>query len=112
MMDFELRLEKPNTSRAWISALVMGISYFLGGLIPMIPYFAIHNLNHALFVSIGITVLMLLSFGYYKAIFTGTCRKSAVGSALQTLFVGILAAGSSYGIVKSINAINPTQSSP
>jgi hypothetical protein len=30
MMDFELKLEKPALSRGWISALVMGISYFLG----------------------------------------------------------------------------------
>ena len=30
MMDFELRLEKPNVSRAWVSAATMGISYFIG----------------------------------------------------------------------------------
>lgn len=30
MMDFELKLEKPNVSRAWISGLTMGISYFIG----------------------------------------------------------------------------------
>lgn len=30
MMDFELKLEKPNVSRAWISAGTMGASYFIG----------------------------------------------------------------------------------
>lgn len=30
MMDFELKLEKPNVSRAWVSAATMGISYFIG----------------------------------------------------------------------------------
>jgi hypothetical protein len=30
MMNFELRLEKPNVSRAWISAATMGLSYFIG----------------------------------------------------------------------------------
>lgn len=30
MMDFELKLEKPNVSRAWISAATMGTSYFIG----------------------------------------------------------------------------------
>lgn len=30
MMDFELKLEKPNVSRAWISAATMGASYFMG----------------------------------------------------------------------------------
>lgn len=30
MMDFELKLEKPKLSRAWISAATMGASYFIG----------------------------------------------------------------------------------
>jgi hypothetical protein len=30
MMDFELKLEKANFSRAWISAATMGLSYFIG----------------------------------------------------------------------------------
>jgi hypothetical protein len=30
MMDFELKLEKPDTKMAWIEGLVMGFSYFLG----------------------------------------------------------------------------------
>jgi hypothetical protein len=30
MMDFELKLEKPNAARAWISALTLALSYFLG----------------------------------------------------------------------------------
>ena len=29
-MDFELKLEKSNVSRAWISAGTMGLSYFIG----------------------------------------------------------------------------------
>jgi VIT1/CCC1 family predicted Fe2+/Mn2+ transporter len=30
MMDFELKLEKSNVSRAWISGATMGLSYFIG----------------------------------------------------------------------------------
>jgi hypothetical protein len=30
MMNFEFRLEKPNISRAWISAGTMGLAYFIG----------------------------------------------------------------------------------
>lgn len=30
MMDFELKLEKPNVCRAWISAATMGAAYFIG----------------------------------------------------------------------------------
>ena len=104
MMDFELRLEKPAGSQAWISAMFMGFSYMLGGIIPMIPYFALLNVNHALFISIAITVVELLVFGYVKAKVTGLRKGPAVMSALQTLIVGALAAGASYGIVRGVNS--------
>jgi VIT1/CCC1 family predicted Fe2+/Mn2+ transporter len=103
MMDFELKLDKPDTSKCWISALVMGMSYFIGGLIPMLPYFFFDEVYDALFTSVGISVITLLIFGYVKAIFTGTDRKAACWSAVQTLFVGALAAGTSYGIVRGVN---------
>jgi predicted membrane protein (TIGR00267 family) len=109
MMDFELKLEKPSASRAWISALSMGFAYFFGGLIPMIPYFAYHNINHALFTSIGITVVVLIIFGYVKAVVTGCNKYDSVLSSLQTLLVGVLAAGTSYGIVRGFNQIRPVQ---
>jgi predicted membrane protein (TIGR00267 family) len=104
MLSFKRKIEEPDPSRALISAGVMGMSYFLGGIIPMIPYFAIKNVNTALFVSIAITIIILLVFGYTKAIITGTGQKSAVISALQTLVVGAIAAGASYGIVRGVNA--------
>lgn len=69
----------------------------------MIPYFAFKNVNHALFTSIGITVVILVAFGYFKAIFTGTTKRDACWSALQTLVVGVVAAGVSYGIVRGVN---------
>lgn len=70
----------------------------------MIPYFAFKNVNHALFTSIGITVVILIIFGYVKALVTGTTHKDAVFSAAQTLFIGVLAAGVSYGIVRGVNS--------
>ncbi|WPH00666.1 Hypothetical protein R9X50_00349600 [Acrodontium crateriforme] len=104
MMDFELKLSRPADKGAWVEGLVMGLSYMLGGILPMIPYFAFDNTNHALFTSIGVTVVILLIFGYFKAIFTGTTRRDAYWSALQTLLIGVLAAGVSYGIIKGIDS--------
>ncbi|KAF1936115.1 DUF125-domain-containing protein [Clathrospora elynae] len=103
MMDFELQLFRPTISRAWISALVMGLTYLLGGLIPMIPYFALRNVNHALFTSIGITFVLLVVFGYIKALLTGSKNAAVMGSILQTVAVGAIAAGTSYGIVRGIS---------
>lgn len=104
MMDFELQLSKPSLSRAPIEGLVMGISYFLGGILPMVPYFAIPVVNHALYASIGITVVILLIFGYAKARITGTTHKDAFWSACQTLLVGAVAAAVSYGIVRGVDS--------
>lgn len=109
MMDFELKLERPNVSRAWISAGTMGAAYFLGGLIPMIPYFAMKNVTHALFVSIGITVVVLLAFGYIKNYVTIRTKRAGAYGAVQTLFIGVLAAATSYGIVRAIDSKSPVQ---
>ncbi|RHZ55406.1 VIT1/CCC1 transporter family protein [Aspergillus thermomutatus] len=103
MMDFELKLEKPNISRAWISAATMGVSYFIGGLLPMVPYFAMTDVTHALFVSIGVTFVVLLSFGFLKNFVMLKTKRAGLYGAVQTLFVGALAAGTSYGIVYGID---------
>lgn len=120
MMDFELKLEKPNVSRAWISAATMGISYFIGmsllsntdqvntnsspgGLLPMIPYFAMHDVVHALFVSIGITIVVLISFGFIKNYVVIKSKRAGFYGAAQTLLIGVIAAGTSYGIVYGVD---------
>ncbi|CAK7213555.1 Protein ccc1 [Sporothrix bragantina] len=107
MMDFELKLKKPAVSRAWISAVTMGFSYLLGGLVPMIPYFAMSNAVHALYASIGITIVILLAFGYTKSWVTLKKRRSALLGAVQTLIIGSLAAAASYGIVRGVDSRNP-----
>ncbi|KAH7407144.1 Ccc1 family [Cadophora sp. MPI-SDFR-AT-0126] len=109
MMDFELRLEKPNISRAWISGATMGLSYFVGGLIPMIPYFIISNVTHALFVSIAVTIVVLILFGFAKNYIVMKTAKAGFYGAVQTLFIGVLAAGTSYGIVRAIDSKNGTR---
>jgi len=70
----------------------------------MIPYFAFKRVDYALFTSIGVTVLILLVFGYVKSRVTGTSHKDAVWSAAQTLVVGAVAAATSYGIVRAVNS--------
>jgi VIT1/CCC1 family predicted Fe2+/Mn2+ transporter len=70
----------------------------------MIPYFVAKNVFTALKISISIAIVVLIAFGYIKSLITGTGHKSAVISAIQTLFVGALAVGASYGIVRGVNA--------
>lgn len=78
-----------------------------GGLIPMIPYFAMSNVAHALFVSIGITVVILNIFGFVKNWITIGTKRAGFYGAAQTLFIGVLAAATSYGIVRAIDSRSP-----
>lgn len=100
MMRFELGLEEPDPRRALRSALTIGASYIAGGLIPLAPYMIVATTREALALSVGLTLLALLGFGYVKGRFTGA---HASRSALQTASIGSLAAGAAYAIARMIS---------
>jgi VIT1/CCC1 family predicted Fe2+/Mn2+ transporter len=95
MMRFELGLEEPDPKRAISSAIAISSSYIVGGLIPLAPYMILPNAESALLWSCLLTLAALLIFGYSKAKFTGN---KPIKSALQTLIIGSLAAGTAYAI--------------
>ena len=99
MMQFELGLEKPDPSRAKKSALTIALSYIVGGLIPLSPYILLSDLHTALLVSIGVTLVALFLFGYFKGKFTGLNPSK---SGAQTLLVGGLAASVAFALAKLI----------
>lgn len=77
----------------------------------MIPYFAMTNVTHALFVSIAITVVTLIAFGFVKNYITVKTKRSGVYGAVQTLAIGVFAAGTSYGIVRALDSHNSPNTS-
>jgi VIT1/CCC1 family predicted Fe2+/Mn2+ transporter len=99
MMRFELGLEAPDPRRARISALTIGLSYIVGGFIPLTPYILIPNLSTALMVSVVVTLIALFLFGYIKGRFTGT---KPLRSGFQTVLVGGLAAGVAFLLARLI----------
>jgi VIT1/CCC1 family predicted Fe2+/Mn2+ transporter len=64
MMRFELGLEEPDPGRARASALTIALSYVAGGLVPLAPYFFLGSVHTGLLVSVAVTLLALLAFGY------------------------------------------------
>ena len=100
MMRFELGLEKPDPKRALTSALTIGGAYAVGGFVPLAPYMALRSAATALLFSIAVTLLALLLFGFIKGRFTGM---RPVRSALQTAFIGSVAAGAAFLIAKAIS---------
>jgi vacuolar iron transporter family protein len=99
MMRFELGLEKPEPRRALMSAMTIAGAYVVGGLVPLSPYLVSDTTSTALIYSIGFTLVALLVFGFVKGRFTGT---RPLRSALQTAFIGSVAAGAAYGIARLI----------
>jgi len=100
MMRFELGLEKPEPRRALISALTIAGAYIAGGFIPLAPYIFATNSSRALLFSIVATLGALLTFGFVKGRFTGT---RPIRSALQTAFIGSVAAGAAFVIARLIS---------
>ncbi len=99
MMRFELGLEEPDPKRSRISALTIGLSYIVGGFIPLTPYIVIPHLGTALVVSVIVTLIALFLFGFIKGRFTGT---KPLTSGLQTVLVGGLAAGAAFALARLI----------
>jgi len=99
MMRFELGLEKPNPRRAVTSAITIAGAYIAGGLIPLSPYIILKSASSALLLSVALTLIALLIFGFVKGRFTGT---RPLRSALQTALIGSVAAGAAFAIARLI----------
>ena len=102
MMKYELGLEKPNVSRARNSAATIGISYIVGGLIPLTAYFFTHTPYQGLMISALLTVICLFLFGYFKSKVTG---QPPVKGALKVTLIGITAAAAAFLIAKTVNNV-------
>lgn len=100
MMRFELGLEKPDPKRALTSALTIAGAYVAGGIIPLLPYLFLSQARTALKLSVTLTLVALLVFGYIKGQFTGA---NPIRSAFQTMLIGGLAAAAAFAIARSIS---------
>jgi vacuolar iron transporter family protein len=79
--------------------LTIAGAYIAGGLIPLAPYIFARRTSDALLISVVLTLAALLIFGFIKGRFTGT---RPLKSALQTAFIGSVAAGAAFGIARLI----------
>ncbi|MBW4888880.1 VIT1/CCC1 transporter family protein [Mucilaginibacter sp. HMF5004] len=99
MMRYELGLEKPEANRATQSAITIGVSYIVGGIIPLSPYFFIKNSEEALYYSCGVTLICLFVFGFFKSKVTG---QPPVWGAIKVVIIGALAAIAAFAVAKMI----------
>ena len=99
MMRYELGLESPDPKRAVKSALTIGLSYIVGGLVPLAPYIVTGNVLQGLAISAAVTLLALFAFGVVKGRLTGI--RPLIGG-LQTVGIGGVAAAAAFGIARWI----------
>lgn len=99
MMKYELGLDKPDPQRARKSAFNIGLSYIVGGLIPLSPYFMVTDGLTGLKISAIITLCCLFIFGYFKSKMTGV---NPIGGAIRVMITGALAAGCAFAVARLI----------
>jgi len=97
MMKYELGLEKPDPKRATKSALNIGLSYIVGGLVPLSPYFFVTSPLEGLKISAIVTLICLFVFGYFKSKMTGI---NPWWGALRVMLIGAVAASAAFGVAK------------
>ncbi|KAJ6126895.1 hypothetical protein N7523_002507 [Penicillium sp. IBT 18751x] len=108
LLTFHHRESAPDCNQAWISAVTLAIGYFVGGFIPLIPYFIVSQVITALYWSIGVMGVTLFAFGYIKTcIVRGWHGRenitAGIWGGVQMCFVGGIAAGAAIGLVHLID---------
>ena len=92
MVEKELFLVLEEPAGALQGALVMGVCYFVGGLLPVLPYLMLRGLP-ALAASVGVTALALFAIGVAKA---RPARQNALISGLQITALGAFSGVAGY----------------
>jgi len=95
MMRYELGLEKPDPKRARKSAMNIGLSYIVGGIVPLSPYFFTSVPAEGLKWSCVITICCLFIFGFLKSKVTG---QNPWAGAIRVTVIGSVAAAAAFFI--------------
>lgn len=109
LMSFHHNEKPPPANRAFTSALTIALAYFIGGLLPLTPYFFVDMVYTGLYLSIGVMVVALFAFGYCKTcVVEGWEGRGAVcrgcWGGVQMVVVGSAAAGAAMGLVRAFNS--------
>lgn len=97
MMKYELGLDQPDPKRATKSALNIGFSYVVGGLVPLSPYFFVDSPLTGLKFSVVVTLICLFIFGWFKSKITGV---APLPGALRVTLIGAMAAAAAFAVAK------------
>jgi VIT1/CCC1 family predicted Fe2+/Mn2+ transporter len=108
VLQFVHSIAEPPPKRAFSCALTIALGYFVGGFIPLVPYFFVseNDVRLGLMCSAIIMICTLFTFGYVKTGvvhgWTGFANKrKAILGGLEMVLIGTVAAGAAMGLVYS-----------
>lgn len=99
-------LEEPSPDREVTSALTIGISYFLGGFVPLVPYFFTSTVYSGLIISVILMAVTLFLFGWIKTVVSigSECPYSQrIWNGFSMLATGGIAASAAWALVRVID---------
>lgn len=92
-------------SRAYMSGLTVALGYFLGGLIPLLPYVLLGDMSEAFIGSVVVMAFALFTFGWQKTSLLGEQdRRICLRNGCQMVVLGGVAAGAAMGCVKAVGS--------
>jgi VIT1/CCC1 family predicted Fe2+/Mn2+ transporter len=109
VVDFIMRFDRceiePAASRALASGGTIAGGYFLGGMLPLLPYFFVETVGTGLWISIVVMAVALFVFGWVKTgVVEGWGKKTrGLRGAVEMVVVGGAAAGAAMGLVRLFN---------
>lgn len=111
LIAFYHRECEPDCNQAYMSALTLTLGYFVGGFIPLIPYFIASQVCKAFISSVIVMAVTLFAFGYVKTCIVRGWKgsinvRAGVMGGIQMCVVGGLAAGAAVCLVKLVNGDN------
>ena len=111
LITFYHKESAPDCNQPWVSAFTLGLGYFIGGFIPLIPYFCTSIVSVAFYNSAAVMAVTLLVFGYVKTCVVRGWRgreniSAGIYGGIQMVIVGGVAAGAAIGLVRMIDTGN------
>ncbi|ANB11082.1 Ccc1p [Sugiyamaella lignohabitans] len=106
IIRFARGLEEPASGREFTSAMTIGLAYFMGGFVPLIPYFFANDVVTGLYISAIVMAITLFLFGSIKTVISlgKECGRSQIlSNGVKMTLTGGVAAAAAWGLVRAID---------
>lgn len=101
LMKHQVDLEINDTSKLPKTALVIGLSYAIGGMIPLLPYLYFTNTADAFVWSCSTTLLALVMVGFIKSKIN---KEPLIWGTFRLMLLGGVAAAVAFAVAKIFTA--------